>query len=224
MTTIATQIVACGVCGGESEQLLLTSTSSFGPPDLDMRPGPPARDALFAHVQRCPACGFCAPSLEEGDEELRPLVGSALYRETLERGDLPELARTFLCAAIVLDDREREAESAWAAIEAAWACDDAGADEAARVCRGRAIEFLHEVVAAGDELVDDLDAEAAVKSDLLRRAGRFEEAATLATATLAEGVRDALVARILALEVELASARDDSAHSIGELEQAEPEG
>jgi hypothetical protein len=38
MTTLFEVDRACAVCGQESRQLSLTSTSAFGAPDLDLRP------------------------------------------------------------------------------------------------------------------------------------------------------------------------------------------
>jgi hypothetical protein len=218
VTTIAMQLVRCGVCGTESEQTMLASTSSLGPPDLDMRPAPPARETLFAAVQRCPSCGFCAPSLEDGHEELRSFVEGDEYRETLELEGLPELARSFLCAALVLDYVEREGEAGWAAIEAAWVCDDEGAEDGARFCRARAIDLFAEIDAAGDALLEDDASEAAVRADVLRRARRFGAAADVAMEALARGVDDDFVSRVLEFEVDLAAAEDDGAHSVEEID------
>ncbi len=46
MTTMTEIEVRCAVCGTLARKATLTSTSSFGPPDLDLRPNGPARWAL----------------------------------------------------------------------------------------------------------------------------------------------------------------------------------
>ena len=53
MTTMREVDVRCAVCGTLGRKAVLTSTSSFGPPDLDLRPHGPARWALEFEVQRC---------------------------------------------------------------------------------------------------------------------------------------------------------------------------
>jgi hypothetical protein len=55
-----TVTIRCAVCGADSTQNVLASTSTHCPPDLDLRAGGPARWALQFQVQRCPFCGYCA--------------------------------------------------------------------------------------------------------------------------------------------------------------------
>ena len=57
MTTIRQELVTCALCGEQTLVTQLDSTSSFGPPDLDVRPAEPARSSIFAWVQRCASCG-----------------------------------------------------------------------------------------------------------------------------------------------------------------------
>lgn len=223
MTTFREEQVLCGVCGSTSHQPVMTSTSSFGDPDLDSRPGPPARDALFLSVQRCPRCGFCARRLHDGHPGLLSLVESAEYQAQLADERYPEVARALLCAALVLDEREREDEATWCAIEAAWACDDAGASAEAKACRERAVELL---VWADDGLVDDWASEGAIMTDVLRRAGRFDDACLRALRTLAEHERemDPVVRAVLNYELVLIEREDDAAHSLAEVEDEVEDG
>src|SRR3954467_10420285 len=101
MTTVREIDVRCAVCGTLSRKAELTSTSSFGPPDLDLRPQGPARWALEFQIQRCENCGYCAPSIGQAPPGAETVVESAVYRGVLQRSKLPKLARSLFCAALV---------------------------------------------------------------------------------------------------------------------------
>ena len=164
----------------------------------------------------CPACGYCAPHIDETFDDLRAVIDRDEYREQFDDHDVPELARAFLCAAFVLEDVGRDASAAWNTIRAAWACDDVGAGEAARRCRQRALEHAWTSAGDGDELLEDLASEGVLLADLLRRAGRFDEAREEATDRL-EYADDPLVHALLTWEIELAERCDDAAHSVAEI-------
>ena len=127
---------------------------------------------------------------------MREVVESPAYRALLAEAALPELARSFLCSSMIFEEFEAEAFAARTAIEAAWVCDDENAHEAAVRCRLRAVERLRESEADGDALYDDPFTEYAVIVDLLRRAGRFEDAVEEADAALGEAEGE--VATVLA--------------------------
>ena len=142
-------IVRCALCGADSQQNVLSSTSFFGPRDLDMRPNGPARWALQFMVQRCPACGYCAERIGELTGGAGAVVASLIYRDVLDNARMPELARRYFCAALVAEADERRGDSARRFIDAAWACDDDGAAEQARICRERAAEMLSSAIEWG---------------------------------------------------------------------------
>ena len=49
---------SCCICGFESEQKELLSTSEFESSDLDMRPGNPRRSTMQHWVESCSNCGY----------------------------------------------------------------------------------------------------------------------------------------------------------------------
>ena len=124
MTTIVPIEQSCAVCGGSSEHYALGSTSTFGAPDLDLRPPPLERDTLQHQIQCCPHCGYCADDIAEAPEVASELVATAEYQTDLKRESFPELTRHFLCASRVLRAAGQIAESGWMALKGAWAADD----------------------------------------------------------------------------------------------------
>src|SRR6188472_2527868 len=149
MTTMLQIDVRCAVCGALQQAAELTSTSAFGPPDLDLRPNGPARWALPFRVQRCESCGYAAPSIGSAPPGAAEVVESVVYRGVLERSKLPSLARTYFCAALVEESAGRDEAAGWAFLFAAWACDDARAARHARSCRERAAEMFLRALQAG---------------------------------------------------------------------------
>jgi hypothetical protein len=167
--------VRCAVCGSLQQAAELTSTSSFGPPDLDLRPNGPARWALPFNVQRCEGCGYAATSIGVAPPGAVETVGSVVYRGVLERSKLPSLARTYFCAALVEESAGRDEGAGWAFLSAAWACDDAGATRHARSCRERAAEMLTRALDNGALEMPRGVAQTLV-AELWRRAARADEA------------------------------------------------
>jgi hypothetical protein len=191
----------------------MNSTSAFGPPDLDLRPAEPARNSIFAWIQRCGSCGYCAPSIGEATPHTRDVVEDIPYRSMLADSAYPDLARSFLCSSFVFEQLGSEAAAAARnAIEAVWACDDVGGADAAMHCRLRAARLLIESQGEGDELFPDAATENAVLVDLLRRACRFDQA--VETADQASKDAEGTVAVALAFSRSLALLRDAGRYTL----------
>jgi hypothetical protein len=185
MTTMREIDVRCAVCGALGRKAELTSTSSFGTPDLDLRPQGPARWALEFQVQRCDACGYCASSIGQAPPQARAVVESVVYRDVLQRSKLPKLARSFFCTALVHEASGETEASAWKFLEAAWACDDRHASAQARICRQRAAEMFQRTLATGETSRPSAVVHTLV-AELWRRAGQFDEALEACAAAEAE--------------------------------------
>lgn len=199
--------VACAICGTVSAQGRATAGGGTGPPDLDTRPAPPARTMLGAWIQRCPSCGLAAPDLAE-ERDHPEIVEGEVYRALISRTDLPALAVSFLCWSSVASAEGRLAQGGWAAVHAAWACDDARNDRGARECRERAVPLLRAAMRArpipsADEILRR------VLVDLLRRQGRMDEAAEACEAALALSPENPA----LVLERHLISEGDTASHA-----------
>jgi len=210
--------VVCGVCGaagpgGRSDAL----PEPAEPPDFDTRPGEPLRSTLPRWVERCGACGYCADDISRAPAGADAVVASDEYRGYLEDESTPLKARKFLCFACILDRLHQHADAGWAALQAAWVCDDAGDDDAAARCRNRAIELWQRGKLAGQLFSDDMATEFALVTDVYRRLGDFERA----TVACAEGLDlediPPAVETMLRKQLTLIQARDRAAHSMREL-------
>lgn len=212
--------VRCAVCGEPARVVELTSTTSFGPPDLDLRPQGPARWALALGVQRCGRCGYCAPELAKAPPGAADVVRSAFFVAARTRTELPPTARDYFCEGLVHDGVADPARAAHSFLHAAWACDDANAAPEARVCRERAAEMLRIAVGKGEARMPR-EVAFTLLADIERRARRFDEA--LAACDEAEwaleGIEDeerATTWAVVSFIRELAEAGEDSCRSAAE--------
>ena len=224
MTTFQEVEVSCAVCESRHKHTRLLSTSSFGPPDLDTRPAPPARLSLALQVQCCPVCGYCAWDITKAPPEAKRVVCRQDYQALLRDSRFPYLARMFLCLARIQEAAGNLSDAGWAALYAAWACDDAGLGftSAAARCRERAIALFVKARAKGQPFLPESGAEEALLADLYRRIGQFDEAEKEIQRGL-EKVSSDLLRRLLAFQRRLCRARDTEVHRMDEVPEVIPE-
>lgn len=217
MATIATEEKRCAVCGKASVQGFVAEAGRQGSADLDLRPPPDQRETIAHWVQECPHCGYCGVTIEEPTAGAAEVMASEEYR-AIREGEGPELVVRLLCASTLLEHSERWVEAAETAIWAAWAADDAGADETAAQARRRALDLLAEVRRRGEHYIEDPGAETLVMADLARRAGRFERASELLDSLAS--VDDPRFTAIVAFQRERIGARDTGRYTVAEAARA----
>lgn len=180
---------ACAVCATPCRAPFRVPTAEMAP-DLDGRPGEPARSTLPRWVMQCAGCGAAAPDLAALPESAAAIVRAPGY--AAERD--PFLRWALLCEG--LGDRAGAAE---AALQAAWAAEDAGREAGA--LRLRAAEGQDDPLR---------------RLDILRRAGALEQAGAQARSLAAStaGAGDEEAGRIVAFEQDRITAGDTGRHSI----------
>lgn len=172
MTTLYEEKARCAVCGTETEYTGIGSTNAFGSPDLDTRPPEMQRSTIFAWVQRCPECGYCAFDVSKAPSQKAALVHCPEYARQLSDSTCPEFANRFLCKALIAERSGDCTAAVWALIHAAWACDNAEKPEPARTCRSKAADMIEKALGSGQKVAGQDGADTAIQVDLLRRAGR----------------------------------------------------
>lgn len=191
----------CGVCGARARPPFRAPQPEIAP-DLDMRPGEPARSTLRDWIQLCPDCGASAPDLHALPASAREAVESPEYRGLTTTGleeTLPFRRWAMICHH--LGDTANEAE---ALLQAAWAADDAAEMTEAAQLRGQVVRLW----------ADPTDEETALRQlDILRRSGAFEPASARATA-LARRDLSETAAAILRFQQARTAARDIGRHLI----------
>lgn len=222
MTTLGQRKVSCSQCAKETDQSGIKSTSAFGSPDLDTRPSEMVRSAIHVWVQRCPSCGYCASDLSKGEPRFLEILQTPGYVAQLNHKDFPNLANSFLCKSMIDEVTGDWATATWALIHAAWACDDAERVAQAIICRKDAALMLRKAEAHSQRIAHEPGVSKAILIDLLRRAGRFEEAQEVI-----QGYREVTaegdIRRIIDYEMELIQTGDLACHTVTEaLEEKTP--
>lgn len=188
---------ACSVCGAPARPPFRAPAAELAP-DLDHRPGEPARSTLPRWVATCRRCGASGPDLSALPAGAGEVVRSDEYRALRAPGP----AAPFLRWALICERTGDPAAAGEAVLHAAWALDDAGEDAAD--LRRRAAALFGEPDGPEDALR---------LIDVLRRAGNFAAAASRAAA-LDGAALDENSAAILAFQRDRIAAEDPARHMI----------
>ncbi|WP_164012379.1 hypothetical protein [Pyxidicoccus trucidator] len=219
MTRIVAEKLTCSVCGAKSEQRVLCSLSEGGSPDLDGRPSDIGHAALDSWIQECPACGHCAPDLSRGYPSSPAVVRSAGYQSRLHSEGSPAFVNRFLCAAMLDQTAGKGAAEANSRLLAAWAAEEVGNEALARECRSACADLLlgrRELLRRW--MADTADGKGAhwvFLADVLRRAGRFDEALREVDGALGAGP-STIMTQVLLFQRTAISSGDAGRHSINE--------
>lgn len=215
MTTEIREVLRCAVCSDESEYMIIGSTNMVGYPDLDTRPPEMRRSTIFAWVQRCPNCGYCATEIFNPCATAASEIASAPYKRQLHDAAFPALANSFLCKAMLDKARGDLAAATWAHIHAAWACDDANRQVQARSCRRSAADLLVQAEANGQKVCDQVGLSTAVLADLLRRTGDWKTARRALARPLKTKV-ESIVKKLCRAQAHLIDNHDMECHSVAQ--------
>jgi hypothetical protein len=224
MTTIFAKRVTCAVCGATQTVQEMGSTSSFGAMDLDTRPPPLRRSTMSLWVHECGECGYVAPELGEAVEGAARVVASAEYRAELKCAGRAPLANRMVCRSLLEAAAGEFVTAGWRRLHAAWACDDAGAVEEARVQRLAALGLFEQAQAKGQRAMKSVEGgDEVLLADIARRAAEFENAMQYCDAGLAAAEVPEFVRAILEYERTLVLARDTACHNVGEVAETADE-
>jgi Uncharacterized protein conserved in bacteria (DUF2225) len=217
MTTLFQEKETCFVCGNTSEHTGIGSTNSLGSPDLDLRPPEMQRSTITYWIQRCPTCGYCAVSIAKGPEIAKQIVRAPDYIEQRDNPAFPALANEFLCWSLIAAADGNERDAGWAALHAAWICDDKGPAKA-DICRQKAIALFTAARAKGQSFAQGGATEALLLADLYRRTGQFDQV----EAVCAEGLAlkpEALIQSLLEAQRQLAQAQDRKRYTVADAQK-----
>ncbi len=216
MPTVFMMMKPCAVCGTEGRCADIGAPGLYhGPRDLDTRPSVSQRSSIYMWVQRCAACGYCAVDIARSGPGVEAIVKSKVYQAQLNDSAYSESANSFLCRAMILEQQGDWVQAGWAAVYAAWVCDDSGFDSSAQHCRLRAVELFRRAQAAAIAFAPDRGQESLLLIDLLRRARKFDEARKLCDVESELGAEER-AGMLLQFEMDLIEDRDSSIHTEAE--------
>jgi hypothetical protein len=186
----------CAVCGAVVRPVFKAPAPELAP-DLDFRPGEPARSTLRRWVAECLGCGSAALNLSAiGAADIEIVRADPEYAAL--RDQAPAFARSFLLWALLCQRRGEIWAAAEALLQAAWAADDADEGEWAATWRKQATAIWPASIEIQPRLC---------LVDIYRRTGDFQNAAAIAE-TLAHGALDENSAAILQFQQRLIAERE----------------
>ena len=198
----------------------IASTNQFGSPDLDMRPPEMLRSTMNTWVQCCENCGYSAPCIGDGDTSVSSVIASSKYESLRSYTSFPKLANQFLCWKLIAESEGKYDSAGWAALHAAWVCDDSNKCKEAIQCREYAISMFEHAIDKEIKFAEDSNSAFALLADLFRRVGEFEMAFSLCKNLL--GRKDiGNITDIAKFQMALIMKEDIGCHSCDEIvEQA----
>jgi hypothetical protein len=221
MTTYGFNEVLCSVCGALTNQQVLTSTSSFGSPDLDLRPPKMKRSTMSCWLQECPNCGFVSSDLNEPEKGAHEVLTTERYRAMLQTaGPSSALIHRCLKRSLLDESRGNTAAAAEHVLWAAWAADDAD-DPSATEWRSKAAYLF---LAAASALPMGSKESMIMQTrtvDILRRAGRCKEAVDLADNILGHDI-DPTTRSVVEFGRGLAQSRERSTYTVQDALSGSP--
>lgn len=212
MTLIDVAVASCPVCGTLNEFGALASTSSFGSPDLDLRPPELSRSSMRAWVHECSDCGYVSGDISWITEGAPEIVRSDRYQDLRKNSDIPALARRFLLQSKLLEPASVEA--AMAVLHAAWVFDDLGDEPSAAALRSECALIMEQAM-AGLATEERISRQIQLV-DVLRRSGQMSRAADLAQQLRQTPKLERTMDSILVFQIERCRQTDTGAYTIAD--------
>ena len=205
-TTMGAKVVVCAECGATNTVHVITSTSSFGPMDLETRPAFPARMNVHHLLQVCSNCGYPSFDLSAG---LKTKEAKTYLSKMKKFSRLPELYRH---AAALYEREEPGCRRAFECdVFAAWIADDLKDKRFAAICRYSAIVRFRRIKNPDIGL-------RLMSVELLRRVGDFVSAGKAVRALEKDSALSGKQRELLNYEKQLISASDSAIHTIDEAD------
>jgi len=169
-----------------------------------------------------PILWLLCSGLSEGRPEVTGIIQSDAYQAQLRSADFPALANAFLCCSQIHQEHFGElVDAGWAAVFAAWVCDDASNEIGAQNCRKRATVLLQRAREVGQRFSAEVGGEEAIMADLLRWSGQFELPLRLCEEGLKKNPQR-IISRVLRFQKILISRSDVACHKASEATQSSP--
>ncbi|CAF1037993.1 unnamed protein product [Rotaria sp. Silwood1] len=218
MVTFCDEDKTCSCCGKSSSQKEIMSYTTFGQPDLDLRPPPMKRDTMFAWIEYCSHCGYCSHNInDEKGVSRKEIIQSSDYQAQLSSNDYPSLANQFLCYSILLEHEKNLVEAAWQALRAAWTCDDAHNEQGAVRSRLRAAKLIDDSRSANVEFSKQLGLDRCIEADALRRAGELQRAKELLQHM--QGEEEEIIKTLYQFQLHLIESNDTRCYTITDAQK-----
>lgn len=209
--TVFPEETTCAVCGAKNEFHVLGSFSTFGPPDLDLRPAEMQRSTMPFWIQKCPSCGYVASQLSDPAPITEEWLKAEKYTTCDGINFSSDLSKGFYQQFMIAIQSKDTEKAFFALLHAAWDCDDWEDDENAKHCRQTACLLAEKLLSSETEKDENLSL---IRADLLRRTGQFSR---LIDEYSNIQYSDDLLNKIIAFQLEKAKAQDTGLYRVEDV-------
>ena len=164
----------CSICNEINEVDEIYSSSTFGTPDLDLRPGFMSRYTVSYEIKRCQKCGYCNTDLEKNINNSSKIISSTAYKKQLKMKG-PKKSNDYCCLAMILKENNLIVEAGWSYMKASWICDDKQKNTHAKRCRQLAFEMFMDALNQNISFLPTRGAEKILLADIKRRMSEYDE-------------------------------------------------
>jgi len=241
MSRFVTVKKSCCICGFESEQKELLSTSEFESSDLDMRPGNPRRSTMQHWVESCSNCGYVNEDIHEKafleKEMVYDIINSEPYKNCMNISFPSYIAEDFFRSAYIaketlvrlppkklLFNKASISNECFNALQCcAWECDDyEDYKELAKRIRKLAIPYLI------NSIPDSRDKEERftkilILADLYRRSEQYEKVVELLNKKRISRFSEPIHKSIALFQIEKAKQEDSGCYNLDDIEYEDDE-
>lgn len=189
----------------------IMSYTSFGNNSLD------CSDSFlpyWADIQFCTSCGYAAPKLTKRPKHPE-VLNSKDYQSVLRHRWIGEYCKAYLCHAHFMSAEGDLPEAAWAIIKAANTCGNEYW-QGAHDYRLKAVELMELTHSKQQRLLPGDGEDYLLKTELLRRCGKFDKALFAAQTGLDMPTITLNIRNLLLYEQKLIEDKDTECHSISE--------
>lgn len=166
-------------------------------------------------VRKCDYCRNVFSTSEKMPEYEEKYIDSKEYVNCGNIAGLPEQAKRFVKIGLIYKHCEDYKKAGDYFLYAAWACDDAGLDAIAIVCRKRALKYYNEV--NGSKLAKRELPDFMLRIlDILRRSGMYDEVLSFAENCNFEDTKDQAICEF---QVQKAKERDKKCYRVEDVLQ-----
>ncbi|WP_155829735.1 hypothetical protein [Butyrivibrio sp. AC2005] len=215
MTTFRKLECKCAICGTTSEfDVLSSSNTCDGGPDLDTRPAEMYRSTMHLWLQECPKCKYVSGNISDRHNISREWLNSNSYRWCDGHFFMSSLAKRFYRHYLIAMESKDYKEAFYAILHCAWVCDDKKDIRNAIRCRKLALPLVTDMI-EDDYYSDNYSSQSndasliLLKADIMRRAKRFNE---VVNEFSSKRLSDDRMNDYLQFEIEKAKAKDNKCY------------
>ena len=203
----------CAVCRKESTFIVLTSTNSFGSPDLDLRPAGQERHSISFRLQECKYCGYVNTSIGKLKANSEKTMSEPAFIDIQNEDIKIQSFKKFFKASLFAENANELGQAAYYSLCSAWFSDDRNNVAYSDLGRTRALQLFQRQLAEHNLSEEDALNVKIQMIDLSRRIADWQLAKKLANEVL-DRTTNETIKTVASFQLSLIERRSTDVHTI----------